>query len=438
MVYTRQTNYAICDVKVIRGAELSTDHKLLMIDTKFALPKARKSKTYVKVETEELRKPERRDMFERKMEEELIWGEEELAGKGIEEIWHALKITIIRVGKEVCGCRRIKGTGNKCTKWWNEEVKARIKEKKEAWRKYVRTKNDDDRQTYVEKRNRAKEAVKKAKAETWEEFGKELEENFRYNNRIFWSTIRGLRRKAGKKIQNIANEEGRIISDPQEILATWRRHYEEKFGGGEEEDMEGLAEREREAEEENGDISRMEVEEAIRIMKIGKAAGIDELSPEYIKYRGSKVKLYLWELFKKVWRYNEIPGDWEKNIIIPIYRKGRTVECDNYRAICLSSVVLKLYSRIIEKRLRGEVEERLEEEQSAFRRDRQTQDHICAVRRVIEMYLEEGRELYLAFIDLKAAFDSVPRKEVWSAMREMEVSDRLIQAVQHYIKRPLE
>jgi hypothetical protein len=430
MVYTRNTNYFICDVKVIRGAELSTDHKLLIMDIKFSVPKTRKSKTYVRVKVEELRKPDMRDVFSRRMEEELTWQSEEMEGKGIEEIWNTLKTTILSISKQVCGSRRIKERGNKRTKWWSEDVKARVRDKKEAWQRYLRTKSEIDRRAYVEKRNLVKEIVRKAKVEAWEEFGRDLEENFRYNNRVFWSKIRGMKRKTGKKVRNIVNEEGKLISEPKEILKTWRLHYGKKFGGDEDENNEMLERGEIQAVEGNDEISRMEVEEAIRDMKIGKAPGMDELSPEYIKYGGPKVKLYLWHLFKKVWSCNEIPKDWEKNIIIPIFKKGRSVECDNYRAICLSSVGLKIYARILEKRLRREVEERLEEEQSAFRRDRQTQDHICAIRRVMEMYIEEGKELYMAFIDLKAAFDSVKRREIWSAMREMEVSDRLIRAVQ--------
>jgi hypothetical protein len=44
--------------------------------------------------------------------------------------------------------------------------------------------------------------------------------------------------------------------------------------------------------------------------------------------------------------------------------------------VCLSSVVLKAFSRIIEARLRMAIEGKLEEEQAAFRPGRQTQDPI--------------------------------------------------------------
>ena len=59
-----------------------------------------------------------------------------------------------------------------------------------------------------------------------------------------------------------------------------------------------------------------------------------------------------------------------------VHKKGSNKECDNYRAICLSSVVYKMYTNILERRLRKIIEGKLEEEQAGFRPGRQTQDHI--------------------------------------------------------------
>lgn len=62
----------------------------------------------------------------------------------------------------------------------------------------------------------------------------------------------------------------------------------------------------------------------------------------------------------------KIPVDWELNVIIPNYKKGNTTKCGNCRLICLSSVALKIYFTVLETRLRNEIEEELEEEQSSF------------------------------------------------------------------------
>jgi retron-type reverse transcriptase len=90
----------------------------------------------------------------------------------------------------------------------------------------------------------------------------------------------------------------------------------------------------------------------------------------------------------------------------------------------------KVYTRILDKRLRSIIESELEEKQAAFRPGRQTQDHIFTLRSVMGK-IEKNKKIYLAFLDIKAAFDSVPQKYLWEALEKKEVPDQLIKAIQH-------
>ena len=146
------------------------------------------------------------------------------------------------------------------------------------------------------------------------------------------------------------------------------------------------------------------------------------------------MKEFLLKIMQKVWETECIPTEWEENIIIPLHKKGDTTNCENYRAICLSSVVSKLYTRIREKRLRIEIETRMEEEQAAFRPNRQTQDHIFSIRCYAEKALDKNKSVYLALLDLTSAFDIVPKQEIWKALEEMRVTDKLRRAIQSVYK----
>jgi hypothetical protein len=138
----------------------------------------------------------------------------------------------------------------------------------------------------------------------------------------------------------------------------------------------------------------------------------------------------MWQLFNQIWEVERIPEDWEENIIVPIHKKGDTLNCDNYRAICLSVVILKVFSDIIEKRLRELVEDNLEEEQAAYRKGRQTQDHICVLRSVTKKAIDTDSPIYLAFVDLKVAFDTVPKKSLWKALDECGIDMKLKRLIQ--------
>lgn len=307
-------------------------------------------------------------------------------------------------------------------------MKNKIKTKKEAWKKYIINKTVQNRREYLVKRNEAKEAVKQAKKDTWEEFGRKIEDNYIENQKQFWNIVKRLKGNRAPKVRNIRDETGILQTSTEEILKAWKDYYATKF---KDEETEIRREEEQQPHEgndnqDNGEeITEEEIKEALKNTKNGKAAGEDNIAPEMLKKGGPIITKWMKEIVQQAWNTEQIPKDWEKNIIVPIHKKGDTTNRDNYRAICLSSVALKIYTRIVEKRLRNETENKLEEEQTAFRPGRQTQDYIYTVRAIIEKLLEKKKDIYLLFLDLKGAFDQVPHKYICKALEELEVSPKL-------------
>ena len=65
----------------------------------------------------------------------------------------------------------------------------------------------------------------------------------------------------------------------------------------------------------------------------------------------------LWQLLNKIFHTEKMPNIWRQSTIIPIFKeKGDLQSCENYRWIKLMSHTLKLFERIMDKRLRNEVE----------------------------------------------------------------------------------
>jgi hypothetical protein len=64
----------------------------------------------------------------------------------------------------------------------------------------------------------------------------------------------------------------------------------------------GVNTEEEEKGEDRESITMQKVEEAIKQTRIGKAAGEDNIAPEFIKYRGQKVKHWILDLFRQVWK----------------------------------------------------------------------------------------------------------------------------------------
>ena len=72
----------------------------------------------------------------------------------------------------------------------------------------------------------------------------------------------------------------------------------------------------------------------------------------------------------------------------------------------------------------------IDDSQFGFVRGRGTTDAILVVRQMQEKYLAANKRLYMAFVDLEEAFDQVPRKAIWWALRELGVDEWIVRLVQ--------
>ena len=181
-------------------------------------------------------------------------------------------------------------------------------------------------------------------------------------------------------------------------------------------------------ERETTGISREEVKTAIKRMKNGKATGPDGIPAEAWKSLGEEGIDVLWDLMRKIYAQEKMPDAWRDTVIVPIFKdKGDIQDCGNYRGIKLMSHTMKIWERIIERRIREETT--VGEEQFGFMPGRGTSDAVFALRQLLEKYGEKQKELHIIFIDLEKVYDRVPRQEVWRCMREKETSEIYVRLV---------
>lgn len=432
VVYTRELEQKIDEVKTIGEAELSTQHRLVRALINDMNITEEKKKEYERIPVYKLKDTNRAEKYKNNIDTELEKFELKRKEGTVEEVWKIFKETLIKNARQICGVKKFK-QDTKRTRWWNEGVKRTIREKKKAWKKYIYTKNHEDKEEYIRKRNKAKIDIRKAKTQCWEEFGRELDELYTKNNKHFWGIVKKLRGNKGNEVRGIRNKNNELKTETTEILQVWKEYYEEKFeeNRNQQEEQDEYEDTDEEQQENAIEIEMKDVEEAIGTLKLGKAGGADGVEAEMIKVMGPKGKRWIHEIFKKAWREERIPEDWENNIIIPIYKKGETGKCENYRAICLSSTVFKMYTKILQKKLIHYIGHKLADEQAAYRQGKQTTDNIHIIRNITERTIEKGGELFVTLIDLKAAFDNINRSHIWRYLLELQAPRKLIRNIKN-------
>jgi hypothetical protein len=92
--------------------------------------------------------------------------------------------------------------------------------------------------------------------------------------------------------------------------------------------------------------------------------------------------------------------------MINVYKgKGDALECGSYRGIKLLDQVMKIFERVIERKMRNVVS--LDDMQFGFRPGRGTTDAIFIVKQNQEKYLL--KKPMDSIVDLEKAFNRVPR-----------------------------
>ena len=442
VIINREFRGEIKDTKVRRGAELYSDHFLVLSKVKIVERKRGRGSGIVRDRKNKSKSKEVTKTYKLREEEiarnyrEAVEIEMERIGRvgdstSLENLWKDIRDTVINVARKKCGCVSMDST-RKQTKWWNEEIRREIKLKKQKWRMYLSNKNSETYHVYKEQRVRVRELVKEAKQRSWAEFGEKMEQDSHGNQKLFYKVLKTLRKGKCDRSKFVKSKSGEMLCEDEDIMTRWREYFEdvlnnEQSNQGDVVETEKGERGDEEEYSEHDEIKMNEVQDAIRMLKRGKAAGHDEITPEMLKNLGRNGVELLTSLFNKAWKEKRIPKDWELGIILPIHKKGDNRECSNYRGISILSVVLKVYESILGKRLKTVIESQLEEPQSGFRKGRGIQDHIFTIKQLIEKNLNSG--VFIAFLDLEKAFDSIPREVVWRSLSERGVDRRLIDCI---------
>ncbi|CAB1103279.1 unnamed protein product [Ectocarpus sp. CCAP 1310/34] len=245
------------------------------------------------------------------------------------------------------------------------------------------------------------------------------------------------RQAAGQ--QFVADENGVLLRNRDDILQRWARFFSTLLNTKSPTLNPDIIERvtQRPATRDTqrlGDVPELEeVARATKDLKNWKAPGHDSLPAELLKIDDDE-PFVLGHLHTiKVWNGGDILREW-KDATIKVLYKGDRSNCNNYGGISLLSHVGKVPIMIITNRLSAfcEANNILPEEQCGFRPGRSTVDMLFVVRRLQELGRRKKIPLYMCFVDLNKAYDSVDREMLWKVLARAGISAKLIEVIRQF------
>lgn len=118
--------------------------------------------------------------------------------------------------------------------------------------------------------------------------------------------------------------------------------------------------------------------------KLRKAPGPDEVPSELLKLLEDEGVDLLVDLFNTIYKTGNIPEQWLTSTFITLPKKKNVNHCSDYRTIALMSHTLKLFLKIIPKRICTKLEKEISESQFGFRQGMGTREALCGINILIQ------------------------------------------------------
>jgi hypothetical protein len=356
----------------------------------------------------------------------------------VDEQWGIIKEGTNEVAKEVLGYKK------RNSKPWISQRSRELSTEQNDIRNNMEDCRDLERRTELRRRRGRvikilHRSLKNDQNNFWKEKAVEIEEAGRRGDAYgMFEAVKFVKRC--KQVQfrgggGIRDEAGELRTSGKEKCEVFQKYFEKLYNPEITVNREVLEDLNRAEDEETEPITMEEIIRAIRSLKNRKAAGSCGIVPEMVKEGGEGMDRSLLQLFRRVWETGGVPEDWKKAIVVPIFKnKGSKEECGNYRGISLLSVPGKLFMRVLLNRIKDPLETEFREEQAGFRRGRSTVEQIFALRQIIEKKWEFGRAVYLAFVDLEKAYDSVWREGMWRMAEHYGVAMRVVTILRNWYR----
>lgn len=411
---SRNSVKEIRDVKVLRGANLDSDHYLSKIRMNF-IPKTFRPLTDIKrlrPNTEKLR-------LESKEFSNVLSKHPNITFTELESL---MTKTALQIAPQTRKPRHA---------WWSPECDNALDRRLQAWKNWSAKKTPENFALFVQARKEASRIIRSVKRNYNKSQMSAIEEHFaQHKTRNFYQTFkRNLTKYTPPSLNFIDPKTKKIAHSDDENCHLLAQYFENLLNC-----PPPITHFDKTTSKTtNPDSSPPDLEEIksiVRSLKNNKASGENGIIAEHWKLADDTVLLHLEELLKQIWSTSQIPADWTTALIHPLHKKGDKKDVNNYRGISLLSVSYKILSKALLKRAEKQLDHQIGEYQAGFRKSRSCIDQIFCLKSIISRSKSRNIPLYVTFIDFQKAYDCVDRQTLFQILQEFGLDNKTREIIQ--------
>ena len=424
--------------RAMRGADCWTDH--ILVRSKLSLKVSKHSKRQAapvkrKLNVNRFSDPSVKETFSDKLAQKFQAAQLD-SSPDCEKRWASFRDTVYSAAEESVGHLQ-----RKHQDWFddnNAEIKSLLSEKKKAHEAWISDPNSiAKKQRFKSIQNLLQSKIRQMKDKWWADKAAEIQSYADQRaSKAFFSGLKMVYGPSSQTNAPLKSSDGTLLTEKSDILDRWTEHFDMLLNRPSSIDQTAIdAMTQRPLIEDLAlPPTEKEIEEAIHQLQPGKSPGPDGIPPEVFKEGGSSLLSEITSLFQLFWEVEEVPQDLKDANIVYLYKnKGDKTSCDNYRGISLLSIAGKILAKVIIGRITKHLlDDVVSESQCGFRANRGTVDMIFALRQLQEKCREQHQNLYIMFVDLTKAFDTVSRSGLWSILEKFGCPPKLISVIRAF------
>ena len=353
-----------------------------------------------------------------------------LGGLDTCEAWSIFKDTLNIIQNKYIPLKHKRSTKKQNPSWLTPEVRKAIRDKSGAFKMFKGSMSETNKIIYRKSRDEVKKKVRAAKR------AKELDlaKNCNADSKKFFSFY---------KISSVAKSIGplkandRLVGNDTEMVELLSEQFESVFTI---EDQSNLSLLQIQPLTEQsmvqlGDISSDLVRTYLKRVKPNKAEGPDEVYARILKECEREISVPLAIIFTKSLSDTEIPVDWKRANVVPIFKKGDKCKVENYRPVSLTSLVCKVLESIIKDKMLDFLNENdlIRDTQHGFRKGRSCLTNLLAFFDVATESFDKGKQLDVSYLDFSKAFDKVPHKRLGLQLNSHGIKGKALNWIESWL-----
>lgn len=339
---------------------------------------------------------------------------------------------------------------NRAVPYWNKKCQNSVADRNKAQKKMKRSKDLDDCINYRRLKAIAQRTIREEQQNYWKQYCDTLNEDTKLT-----SVWRMAKRMGGKNSNNniptlihdskkysTEQEKANIIaqtlsdtssnSNYSSSFKQHRRQMESIWQSTETEnnsinpEMDHL----------NQNFDLHELISAIKSAKLHSTPGEDKISYELLKHLPKSALLKILAFYNEIWKSGILIPDWKTAVIVPIHKPESNKSLPaSYRPISLTPALCKINERLITTRLAWylEKEKIFNRNQSAYRKNRCTIDHLIRLQDSINKSINTNRHTIAIFFDFSKAFDMIWKNGLLHKLQKLGISGRMEKWIEDFL-----